>query len=329
MKKNIKWGIIGVGKIAEKFATDLKSVKNAQLHAVASSSSLERAQDFANRYNAPFAYDSYENIFQTPDLDAIYIATPHTLHADNTLLCLKHKIPVLCEKPFAMNLKQVQEMVESARKNDTFLMEAMWTRFIPAINKTLELIKEGAIGQVRNIQADFGFNAPFLPEKRLLNPNLGGGALLDIGIYPAYLSLLILGYPSEVKAISNFGSTGIDETTSFILDFKNEATANLSCTLRSRTRTEALIYGEKGYIHIEGRFMEAKKITLYVTDQKPVKFNFPRKTFGYNFEIEEVNECLRAGKKESDKMPLTMSVKLISLLDEIREKAGIFYDGID
>ncbi|MFN3488354.1 MAG: Gfo/Idh/MocA family protein [Emticicia sp.] len=329
MKKNIKWGVIGVGKIAEKFATDLKSVKNAQLHAVASSSSLERAKDFAERYDAPYFYDSYESIFQTPDLDAIYIATPHTSHAENTLLCLKHKMPVLCEKPFAMNLKQVQKMVESARENDTFLMEAMWTRFIPAIQKTLDLIAEGHIGKVRNVQADFGFNAPFLPEKRLLNPSLGGGALLDIGIYPAYLSLLLLGYPSEIQAVSNFGETGIDETTSFILGYKNEATANLSCTLKARTRTEALIYGENGYIHIEGRFMEATRITLYETDKKPVKFNFSRKTFGYNFEIEEVNACLREGAKESKKMPLSMSVKLISLLDEIRQKAGIIYEGID
>lgn len=329
MKKNIKWGIIGVGRIAEKFATDLKAVKNAQLHAVASSSSLERAKDFAERYDAPYFYDSYENIFQTPDLDAIYIATPHTLHAENTILCLKHKVPVLCEKPFAMNLKQVQKMVEAARENDTFLMEAMWTRFIPAIQKTLDLIAEGRIGKVRNVQADFGFNAPFLPEKRLLNPNLGGGALLDIGIYPAYLSLLLLGYPSAIQAISNFGETGIDETTSFVLGYKNEATANLSCTLKARTLTEALIYGENGYIHIEGRFMEAKRITLFETDKKPVKFNFPRKTFGYNFEIEEVSNCVREGKKESSKMPLSMSVKLISLLDEIRQKAGIIYEGID
>ena len=329
MNKNIKWGIIGVGKIAEKFATDLKAVKNAQLHAVASSSSLERAKDFAERYDAPYSYDSYESIFQTPDLDAIYIATPHTLHAENAILCLKHKVPVLCEKPFAMNLKQVQKMVESARENDTFLMEAMWTRFIPAIQKTLDLIAEGRIGKVRNVQADFGFNAPFLPEKRLLNPSLGGGALLDIGIYPAYLSLLLLGYPSEIQAISNFGETGIDETTSFVLGYKNEATANLSCTLKARTLTEALIYGENGYIHIEGRFMEAKRITLFETDKKPVKFNFPRKTFGYNFEIEEVSQCVREGKKESSKMPLSMSVKLISLLDEIRQKAGIIYEGID
>lgn len=328
MKKNIKWGIIGIGKIAEKFATDLATVANAELYAVASTS-LERAKDFAARYNAPYFYDSYESIFQTPDLDVIYIATPHTSHAENTILCLKNKMPVLCEKPFAMNLKQVQKMVESAHENDVFLMEAMWTRFTPAINKTLDLIAEGRIGKIKTIQADFGFVAPQLPEKRLFNLNLGGGALLDIGIYPAYLSLLLLGYPSHIQAISNFGNTGIDETTSFILGYKNNATAILSCTLNARTRTEALIYGENGYIHIEGRFIDARKITLYETDRKPVIFRFPRKTIGYNFEIEEVNRCLREGKNESDKMPLSMSVKLISLLDEIRQKAGIIYEGID
>ncbi len=328
MQKIIRWGIIGIGKIAEKFATDLTTIKNAELYAVASTS-LERAKDFAIRYNAPCFYDSYESIFQTPDLDVIYIATPHTSHAQNTILCLKNKMPVLCEKPFAINLKQVQRMVESARENDTFLMEAMWSRFIPAINKTLDLIAENRIGKVKTLHADFGFVAPNLPERRLLNPNLGGGALLDIGVYPAYLSLLLLGYPTDIKAISNFGSTGIDETTSFILGYKNNATAVLSCTLNARTRTEALIYGETGYIHIEGRFMDARKITLHETDKKPIIFRFPRKTIGYNFEIEEVNKCLREGKKQSDKMPLSMSVKLISLLDEIRQKAGIIYEGID
>ncbi len=329
MQKTINWGIIGIGKIAEKFATDLKAVSNAQLLAVASSSSLDRAKDFAERYNAPYAYDSYESIFQTPDLDVIYIATPHTLHAQNTLLCLRNKMPVLCEKPFAMNLKQVQRMVEVAHENDTFLMEAMWTRFIPAIQKTIDLIAENRIGKVKSVHADFGFTAPHLPEKRLLNPTLGGGALLDIGIYPAYLSLLLLGYPSDIQAISNFGSTGIDQTTSFVLGYENEATAVLSCTLNARTRTEALIYGENGYIHIEGRFMEAKRIILHETDKSPVVFDFPRETFGYNFEIEDVNNCLREGKKQSEKIPLSMSVKLISLLDEIRQKAGIIYEGID
>jgi predicted dehydrogenase len=326
--KTIKWGIIGIGKIAEKFATDLASVKNAELIAVASTSE-ERATTFAQKHHVPYFYSTYEAIFETPDLDAIYIATPHTSHHANTILCLKHRIPVLCEKPFAMNLKQVQKMVELARQNDTFLMEAFWTRFMPAINKILDLIAENRIGKIKTIQADFGFSAPFNAESRLFNPNLGGGALLDIGIYPAFLSLLLLGYPTHVQAISNFGETGVDTNTSFILGYKNQATAFLNCTINANTRTEAFIYGENGYIHIHTQFHQPKKITLYENNHKPISFNFPRKTFGYNFEIEEVNQCLRKNKKESDKMPLSLSIKLISLLDEIRQKAGIFYDQVD
>ena len=327
MAKPIRWGIIGLGKIAEKFATDLVTVPHTQLHAVASTS-MERAKDFAQKFSVPHHYDSYEDIFKTPDLDVVYIATPHTFHAENTILCLKNKIPVLCEKPFAMNLKEVQKMVDTARENDTFLMEAMWTRFIPVIQKTQELIAEDRIGKIRTIHADFGFVAPFTPERRTLNPVLGGGALLDIGIYPAYLSLLLLDYPTDIHAVSTFGKTGVDETTSFVFKYP-QATALMNATFASRTRTEALIYGDKGYIHLPERFHESRTVTLYETDKDPITFTFERETRGYNFEIEEVNNCLWNNKKESVKMPLSMSVKLMSLLDEIRQKAGIRYDGID
>jgi predicted dehydrogenase len=327
MAKPIRWGIIGLGRIAEKFANDLVNVPHTQLHAVASTS-IERAKDFAQKFHVRYHYDSYEDIFKTPDLDVIYIATPHTSHAENAILCLKNKMPVLCEKPFAMNLKEVQKMVDTARENDTFLMEAMWTRFIPVIQKTQELIAEDRIGKIKTIHADFGFVAPFTPERRTLNPALGGGALLDIGIYPAYLSLLLLDYPTAIHAVSTFGQTGVDETTSFVFKYP-QATALMNATFASRTRTEALIYGEKGYIHLPERFHETRTLTLYETDKDPITFTFERESRGYNFEIEEVNNCLRNNKKESVKMPLSMSVKLMSLLDEIRLKAGIKYDGID
>lgn len=327
MAKPIRWGIIGLGKIAEKFANDLVKVPHTQLHAVASTS-IERAKDFAQKFHVPYHYDSYQDIFKTPDLDVIYIATPHTSHADNAILCLKNKMPVLCEKPFAMNLKEVQKMVDTAHENDTFLMEAMWTRFIPVIQKTQDLIAEDRIGKIKTIHADFGFVAPFTPERRTLNPALGGGALLDIGIYPAYLSLLLLDYPTAVHAVSTFGQTGVDETTSFVFKYP-QATALMNATFASRTRTEALIYGEKGYIHLPERFHETRTLTLYETDKDPITFTFEQESKGYNFEIEEVNNCLRNNKKESVKMPLSMSVKLMSLLDEIRLKAGIKYDGID
>jgi predicted dehydrogenase len=328
MTKTINWGIIGAGKIADKFATDLATIQNVKLVAIASNS-IERAKDFAQKHQISHYYDSYKAIFETPDLDVIYIATPHTFHAENTILCLENKVAVLCEKPFAMNLKQVQQMIEVANRNNTFLMEAMWTRFLPAIKKTLELIEEGKIGKIKTIHADFGFPAPDLPEKRLLNPMLGGGALLDIGIYPAFISLLLLGYPSDIQALTTFTKTGVDETCSFILKFKDETTALLNCSIATKTRTEALIYGEKGYIELPTRFIETNRLILHENDKESIEYRFDYNTKGYNFEAEEVTNCLREGKKESSLMPLSMSVKLISLLDEIRQKAGIFYEGVD
>lgn len=321
----IKWGIIGIGKIAEKFTEDLETVLGCELVAVASTS-LERAQEFAVKHNVKYAFGSYENIFEVTDLDVIYIATPHVTHAFCTNLCLEKGIAVLCEKPFAMNEAEVETMIASAQNNNTFLMEAMWTRFLPTTLKTLELIESGAIGEIKTIHADFGFLADYEPERRVFNPKLGGGALLDIGIYPAYLSLLLLGYPASIQAISNFGETGIDETTSFIFGYDNAATAVLNCTIRTATATEAHIYGTKGSITIASRFHESHKVTLRTDPQSlPTEFAFERTTRGYDFEIQEVNRCLAEGLKESPMMPHAMSRKLIHLLDKIRQKAGIGY----
>jgi predicted dehydrogenase len=316
----IKWGVIGIGKIAEKFTQDLETVMGSELYAVASTN-IERAQTFALKHNADFAYGSYEEIFNAPDLDVVYIATPHVTHAYCAKLCLEKKVAVLCEKPFAMNEIEVRSMIEAAKKHDTFLMEAMWTRFLPTTLKTLELIESGVIGDIKTIHADFGFKADFEPERRLFNPKLGGGALLDIGIYPAYISLLLLGYPSAVKAVSTFGSTGVDETTSFVFQYEQGSTAVLNCTILADTNTEAWIYGSKGKIQIHSRFHEGTKITLYTDGQSPVDFEFERETRGYDFEIQEVNRCLTAGLKESPLMPHSMSLKLIHLLDKISKVA--------
>ncbi len=326
--KTINWGIIGPGKIADKFASDLGSVPNSKLYAIASSS-IERAKNFAERYHVEHYFDNYEAMLNLTNLDVVYVATPHTFHAEHSILCLKKGIPVLCEKPFAMNLREVQNMIETARIHNVFLMEAMWTRFIPAIQKTLELIQNGEIGNIKTIQADFGFAADIDPSSRLFAPSLGGGALLDIGIYPIYLSLLLLGYPIKIKALSEFSETHVDTTTSILLQYKNNATALLNCSISAQTRTEALIYGDKGYIQIVGRFMEAKQIILKKNNEEEQVFEFPRTTFGYNFEAQEVVQCLLQNKKESDLMPLSTSIKLISLLDEVRQEIGLIYPGID
>ncbi|NUO00306.1 MAG: Gfo/Idh/MocA family oxidoreductase [Saprospiraceae bacterium] len=329
MAKTTNWGIIGLGKIAHKFAQDLTKVKNAHLLAVASSSS-GRAQEFANAYGAPHAYGSYEGILDCPDLDVVYVATPHNLHHSNTLLCLQKGIAVLCEKPFAIHAGHAAEMIAMARAQDTFLMEALWTRFLPVTEKTLELIASGAIGEVLSIKADFGFKADFEPRSRLYDPHLGGGALLDIGIYPAFLAQLLLGKPSVIKALAHIGPTGVDEETGVVLQYDSGQMAHLHASIRSKTKTEAFIYGEHGTIHIHTRWHESTGLTLLKPDLRPQDFSFPMQGRGYHYEAQEVIHCLEAGLKESPRWPLASTQALMELLDAIRREAGIVYaeDGV-
>lgn len=329
MTKTINWGIIGLGKIAHKFAQDLAQVKDARLLAVASTSS-GRAQDFATTYGAPHAYGSYEGILECPDLDVVYIATPHNLHYSSTLLCLNKGIAVLCEKPFAIHARQAAEMIETARAQDTFLMEALWTRFLPVTEKALELIESGAIGEVLSVKADFGFKAVFEPRSRLYDPVLGGGALLDIGIYPLFLAQLLLGKPASIKALAHIGPTGVDEETGVILQYAGGQMAHLHASIRSKTKTEAFIYGELGAIHIHTRWHESTALTLLKHEQRPLDFTFPMRGRGYNFEAQEVVHCLQEGLKESQRWPLKSTQSLMELLDAIRREAGIVYaeDGV-
>jgi predicted dehydrogenase len=324
MSKTIKWGILGAGKIAAKFASDLNKTNGCELIAIASSS-LERAQQFALIHNPKHAFGSYEELFSA-DLDVVYVATPHTFHKEHTLLCLKNRVGVLCEKPFAMDEAEVNEMISMAKTKNVFLMEAMWTRFLPSILKVQSWIEEGKIGKIKTIHADFGFKAVFDEKSRLFNPSLGGGAFLDIGIYPAFLSLFLLGYPSKIMAASIFAETGTDETTSFIYQYDNQTTAVLNCSVAAHTDCEARIYGDIGSIRIHGRFHEAKLLTLYTLEGVEVEtLEFPRDTVGYNYEIEEVNQCLRNNLIESPNWSLADSNRLIHLLDKTREIAKIVY----
>ncbi len=326
--KKYNWGIIGLGKIAHKFAQDLAKGKNMRLHAVASRS-LDKAQAFADQYGAGYAYGSYEELVNCPDLDVVYIATPHTLHCENTLFCLEAGIPVLCEKPFAMNRQQVEKMISKAQEKNTFLMEAFWTRFMPTTVKALELIEQGEIGEVLAVKADFGFRPVFNPTGRLFDPQLGGGSLLDIGIYPVFLALLLLGKPQEIQAMANIGNTGVDVDCGILFKYLGGRMAHLHSTILADTKTEAFIYGEKGTIHIHTQWHAPSWFTLIKEGERPQNFNFDYFSNGYHYEAEEVVRCLVAGKKESDLLPLSFSMDLIELLDAIREKAGIQYAGID
>lgn len=320
--QTINWGIIGLGRIAHKFAADLKLLPNAKLHAVASQS-LERARAFADTHQVPHAFGRYEDIVHCPDLHVVYVATPHVLHCANTLLCLRHQIPVLCEKPLAMNAEEAQKMAMTARQQNTFLMEALWTRFLPTLEKVMEIIENEHIGQVISIKADFGFKAPFDPQNRIFNPDLGGGSLLDIGIYPAFLALLLLGKPSVIKATAHIGPTGVDEEIGVLLQYADGRLAHLHSTVRAHTKTEAFIYGEKGSIHLHTRWHEPTTMTLLPYGERPQHFTFDYKGNGYHYEAAHVMECLRKELTESPMLPLDFSVQLMELLDAIRQAADV------
>jgi len=320
-----RWGILGPGRIAHKFAQDLQTVPDAQLYAVASTDQ-QRAEAFAGQYGAPHALDSYEGLLTLPDLDVVYVATPHVKHYENVMMLLNGGIPVLGEKPFAMNSQQVQTMVDTARSKSVFLMEALWSRFMPVLLRAKQLADDGAIGTVTGVRADFGFAAPFTPDGRLYNKALGGGSLLDIGIYPLFWSYLMLGMPASIKASATFGTTGVDEQCGMVLTYPNGELALLDSTLRTKTPCEAFIHGTEGQIRVHGRWHETEGLTLVRNGHEPETFTATRSTFGYEYEAQHVMQCLRDGRTESPLWSLTDSLNLMSLLDSVRAEAGIVYE---
>ena len=320
-----RWGILAPGHIAHKFAQDLARVEGATLMAVASRD-LDRAKEFAEKYDAPYAYGSYAELADCPELDVVYVASPHVGHHEHTLLCLNAGLAVLCEKPFGMNLGEVEEMTKTARDKKLFLMEAMWSRFMPTTLKTLELIRAGAIGKVLGVRADFGFKAIQDPRKRLFNKDLGGGALLDIGIYPLFWSYAILGMPETIKASAVFSDTGVDASTGMVLTYERDAFAFLDCTFLARTDCEAVVYGELGCIRVHGRWHNSQALTLELIDAEPDRFEFEREAHGYNYEIASVNHALSAGLTENPDWSHQDSKNLMTLLDKVREEIGLKYN---
>ncbi len=328
MKEIINWGIIAPGRISHRFVHDLLLVKNARLQAVASRS-YERAYAFAQQYGAPHFYGSYEEILDCPDLDVVYVASPHSGHAEHSIMCLNRKIPVLCEKPLAVNAAQVGQMIQAAQKNNTFLMEAIWTRFNPLFEEAIRMVDSGIIGAVKTIRADFGYKADFPPEHRLFNLDLAGGSFLDVGMYPVFLATLLFGSPEEVKATAVFGKTGADESCAVLLSYSGGRMAILDSSIVMKTATEAFLYGENGTLCLHRRFHHPKELTVSFYDKREEHIALPSEGYGYYHEIVEVNRCLLEGKTESDKLPLKFSLELIKVLDRVRQEAGIFYPGID
>ncbi|MFT6138560.1 MAG: putative dehydrogenase [Patiriisocius sp.] len=322
--KVINWGIIGLGKIANKFAQDLLKVENTQLYAVASRSQ-DKANDFAHTYNAIKAYDAYDTLAKDPNVDAVYIASPHVFHNEHTILCLNHKKAVLCEKPFAMNLSEVDEMVSTAKANNTLLMEAIWTYFLPNYQFVLQHIKAGTFGKILKIEADFGFKATLDLSSRLYNKSLGGGSLLDIGIYPIFAALSTLGEPIHIESKATFFETDVDSSCLMLFTYGNDVEAHLKSTLIENTPTEALFYCEHGTLKINSCFNGPSSVTL-ISEEKEETIEFDCETNGFSFEILHFNELIRNHKTESDVMTFDFSRKLMTLLDTVRTQISLKYE---
>ncbi len=324
MRKIYRWGIIGPGKIAEKFAEALSNIPNAELYGVASRSH-DRAKQFAAKYSAVKFYENYEALVSDADIDAVYIATPHTFHREHALLCLSHKKPVLCEKPMSVSFDNTMAIINAARENKVFLMEAMWTRFLPIIDKTLEIIYNGEIGAVKHVRADFGFMVPFDPSSRLFNIQLGGGSLLDVGVYPLFLCLLLLGEPDHIKSFAQLSATGADETTDAILYYKNGNMASIHSSIVAQSAITADISGTKGVIALQSPWYKGSEMSVRQYGSPVKNITVPFTGNGFEYEILEVMNCLDNGLLESTKMKLAFSLQLSKLTDEICQQCNIRY----
>ena len=323
--REIKWGILGCGKIAHKFASDLKLVDGAVLYA-AGSTDATRAKIFSEQYGFLHAFDSYEALCKS-DVDVIYVATPHGFHFEHVQLCLNHHKAVLCEKAFTLNLRQTEQLISLSREKNVFLMEAFWTKFVPQYRQVVQMIQDGVIGEIKMITADFGFKSPEPKPQRLYDPVLGGGALLDIGIYPVFLAQSLLGEPDSVSAVMAPYASGVDEQIAMTLKFPGGALASLNASFAAETPVEAFICGTLGKIYMSPRFHNpTTTVYLELNGQPRAAINVPLESgFGYQYEARHVQDCLRQGLKESPVLTLEDTRNLMRTLDRIRNVCGIKY----
>ena len=324
MAENIKWGIMGLGRIAHSFAKGLSFVRDAELTAVGSRS-LEKANGFSHQYGVQFAYGSYEELVRNDELQIIYIATPHGRHYEDMLLCLEHGKAVLCEKSFTLNAEQAKHVFDVALSKKLFVMEALWTRFLPVMSGVRKLLAENTIGRLRILTADLGINFKFDSQSRLFNPNLGGGALLDLGVYPVSLSQWLLGIPISISSEVILGKTKVDEQEVISLRYDGGILASLFASIRSMTPSQAIIMGTEGMIKIHAPLYNPSGITLVHSDGEEEYQKALCEGNGYNYEIEEANRCLRAGITESLTMPWADTIAVMEIMDTLRDKWGMHY----
>lgn len=327
MTDKIRWGILGTGVIAGKFAEGLQALPDAVIAAVGSRS-IESADAFGDRFAISHRHSSYEALIKDPEVDVIYVATPHPMHFENAAMALEAGKAVLCEKPITLNAEDTAALAEVAKKCDGFLMEAMWTRFLPAVIQAKEWLDEGAIGDLRMVRACFGFRAELEESHRLLNPALGGGSLLDVGVYPIALAHWLFGAaPSEAMGLATKGATGVDEQAAYVLQFPGGGLAWLASAVLTETPQDATLMGTEGMIHIETPFWAATTVRLEKPGEAIVRKELPHLGNGYSHEAAHVMDCLRQGLKESPVMPLRDSIAIMETCDNLRKRWGIRYPG--
>ena len=322
--EKIRWGILGTGRIAGDFATGLGEEEDAEVVAVGSRAQAT-ADAFGQRFDIPNRHPTYDALAADPDVDIIYVATPHPLHKENTITCLRAGKAVLCEKPFAMNSGEVQEMIDCARTHGRFLMEAMWTRFLPHIQEMKQRIEEGQIGDIRLILADFCYRAELDPEKRTFNPALGGGALLDIGVYPIALAHHLLGGPARIASLAHLGVTEVDEQVGILFQYDDGALAVMSAAIRASTPHSLVISGTEGEIVAQEGWWLPSGFTISRDGHAQETVRPDIVGNGWNYQARECGRCLRQGLAEHPLMPLDESLAITRLMDGLRAEWGLRY----
>jgi predicted dehydrogenase len=320
MEKTYNWGILGAARIANKFADGLKVLSNAKCYAVAARS-LERAEAFKEKHGFEKAYGSYKEMLADPNVDVVYVATTNNLHFEHAMMCLEAGKAVLCEKPFASNLAQVEKMIAKAREKKVFLMEALWSRFLPSMLQFKAEMENGTIGKPLLLQCNFGFISPFNPQGRVYDPALGGGSIPDIGIYPIFVALYLFGYPTDIKVTSVPAPTGTDWTTSILFKHQGKEISMLTSSFEAVLDNEARLYGDGGYLKLHGMFHIPTKLSVNRNEGRELEIPVQSVGNGYNYEAAEVMACLDKGLLESPGMPLQFSIDQMRVLDEVSKKA--------
>ena len=326
MNKKYKWGILAAGKMSAKFTKALQLLENVELYSVGSRD-LNRAKSFADEFGFKKYYGSYEELVSDPELEVVYIASPHSFHHDHTILCLKHKKAVICEKAFALNSLEAEEMIGESLKQKVFLMEALWPPFQPIYRKTKEILNEGRPGKILHMHAYFSFQAPYDPLDRKFNLYLGGSSLLDIGIYAVIDALYFMGVPSEILAKASFAESGAEDTISIIFGYADGRTATLFSSFRTAGRIGCDIYCENGNLFFSRERDMSQRLKVALNSKDVEEYSLLPEGMGYQFEALEVMKCLDEGKLQSDIVPNSFSFDLMNTLDRIRKAAGITFPG--